>query len=365
MLNPALANYGNVYAKQANFHYMTSRGCPYFCNFCASNKVNGRTMRYHTLERVRYDLTRLRDNLGAKTIVMQDDNFMGSGDDGRKRALQIINIIGELGLTVVFQNSLTLFALKRPILEAMRNAGVTQLVLAVESGSARVLRQIMHKPPLHCPPSSRDYWSSVFTPSATSLLATCESEDDIGTAGLYGDQWADWYKILRANPLVGSEFYDDAVAEGLIPIGGLANLDFKMANISTKELSAERVTFWQYYLNLEVNFVKNQNWRLAEEATKEGRHEDAIPLYRKALLGFDNSIDGKADHLFGHHYAALCYDRLGETDKAAYHRAKAIQSSQDPFWQTWLGEFPQIQVGQTLPALATKRTPISVKLALL
>lgn len=357
MLNPALANYGNVYSKEANVHYMTSRGCPYHCNFCASHKVNGRTMRYHSLERVRKDLNRIRYELGAKTVVIQDDNFMGMGEEGRARALSIVNIIGEVGLSVVFQNSLTLFALKPPFLEAMKQNGVKQLVLAVESGSARVLREIMHKP------LKLEYVQQVATDCRKlGIYTECnilignlhETEQDIKDCRDFITSekcQADWYKILIATPLVGSEFYEDAVKENLIPAGGLVNLDFKAANISTPELPRERVLYWQYRLNLEVNFIRNHNWRLGELAIKQGDFKAAELLYRKALLGFHNSVDGKPDHLFGHHYCSLCYYRLGETEKAEYHRNQAIQASQDPFWQKWLNEFPEVQVGLTLPAM--------------
>jgi len=36
-LNPALTAYAGVYETANNFHYMTFRGCPYRCNFCASH----------------------------------------------------------------------------------------------------------------------------------------------------------------------------------------------------------------------------------------------------------------------------------------------------------------------------------------
>ena len=55
--------------EKSGFHVMTSRGCPYLCTFCASHKTHGRTMRFHSLERVREDLTRLVENYGASTIV--------------------------------------------------------------------------------------------------------------------------------------------------------------------------------------------------------------------------------------------------------------------------------------------------------
>ena len=141
-LNPAITAYAPVGGKRQNFHVMTSRGCVNRCCFCSSFTVHGRKMRYYSTDRVREDFTRLRDVYGAKTVVVQDDHLMAD----KQRALKIINIIKELRLTAIFQNALALCALDREVLEALKSAGVDQLPLAVESGSERVLRDIMHKP---------------------------------------------------------------------------------------------------------------------------------------------------------------------------------------------------------------------------
>ena len=141
-LNPAITAYASIDEKKQNFYFMTSRGCPHRCCFCASHTVHGRTMRYYSISRVREDFARLRDQYGAKIIVIQDDHFMGN----KQRALEIIAIIKELKMAAVFQNALALYALDRKVLEALKSAGVNQLLLSVESGSNRVLKEIMHKP---------------------------------------------------------------------------------------------------------------------------------------------------------------------------------------------------------------------------
>ena len=51
-----------------------------------------------------------------------------------------------MNLQLYFQNGITLHSLDRKMLEAMKSAGVTDLVLPIESGSSRVLHDIMHKP---------------------------------------------------------------------------------------------------------------------------------------------------------------------------------------------------------------------------
>ena len=350
-LNPALTAYAGVFQKKQNFHYTTSRGCVYHCNFCASHNVNGRTMRYYSVPRVKADLMRLRDEFDAKTIVFQDDHFMGD----RNRALDIVNIIGDLKLTAVFQNSLTLFALKRPMLEAMKRAGVNQLLLSVESGSARVLREIMHKPltlPIVEQVASDCRDLGIYTDCNILIGNIRETEADIAEsrAFLRKSCPANWFKIFIATPLVGSEFYDEAKSKGFI-IGDFVNFDYKKANISTDELSQERVEHLQYELNLELNFVYNHDFRIGEEKVAAGDHSGAVRDYKTALLGFLNAVKAKPNHAFGHHFAAMCYDRLGEPDKAAHHRSHAIQAALDPFWQKWLKLFPQVEIGRCLESV--------------
>ena len=52
----------------------------------------------------------------------------------------------ERGMTAFFLNALTLYALDRPMLEALQGVGVKVMIMAVESGSQRVLKEVMKKP---------------------------------------------------------------------------------------------------------------------------------------------------------------------------------------------------------------------------
>ena len=98
-------------------------------------------MRYHSLERMKEDIVWLQENLGMKRIAIQDDHFMGD----HKRAKEIIKFIKEREIKVFFQSGVTMFSLTREMLELMVSAGINQLVLPVESGSARVAKELMKK----------------------------------------------------------------------------------------------------------------------------------------------------------------------------------------------------------------------------
>lgn len=346
-LNPALTAYAGVYEKANNFHYMTSRGCPYRCNFCASHKVNGRKMRYHSIKRVREDLQSLRDTYGAKTIVIQDDNFMGQGAEGKQRALEIVKIIGDLKLNVVFQNSLTLISVTRELLEEMKIAGVSQLLLSVESGSEKSLRR-MHKP-LRLADITRVAADcrelGIYTDCNVLIGNIFENETDIEESTDFlrsGNCPADWFKVFITTPLPGSELYDQAAAQGLIS-DDVINFDFKKANLDREELTAERLEYLQYKINLELNFVKNTNFRIAEEKFQKSGLKFAKHNYKLALQGFLAAIKAKDNHLFGHYYTALTYKRLNLHKKAEHHKNIALKVSADSFWAGWLIEFPEVQ----------------------
>jgi anaerobic magnesium-protoporphyrin IX monomethyl ester cyclase len=322
-LNPAITAYAAVDEKKQNYHVMTSRGCPQHCCFCSSHTVHGRTMRYYSVDRVREDFTRLRDAYGAKTIVFQDDHFVAD----KQRALTIIDIVKELQVKAVFQNGLALYALDRGMLEALKSAGVNQLLLSVESGSDRVLKEIMHKPlslsiVKRVADDCRDL--GIYTNVNILIGLPGETKKDIEDARAFLKTInGNWFLIFCAAPLVGSEMYDVCVKKNYLK--GDIYCDYKKAIIETEDFSAEYIQDMAYILNLELNFVENSDLRLGN--------------YALALKGFENAIRAKNDHALAYYYAAQCYDQLGEQNKAQQYMDKAKQAAETPFWRRYVDMF--------------------------
>ena len=324
-INPAMTAYAAIEDKSNNFHVMTSRGCPFKCTFCASHKVHGRKMRYYSLERVRADFERLHDRYGARTLVVQDDHFMGD----KVRARAIVDMIGEMKMTAVFQNGLALYALERPMLEALRGAGVNHLVLAVESGSDRVLKDVMKKPlKLHIAKRVADDCRQlgIYTNANILIGLPGETKQDIeDTRAFLKTVNANWFIVLAASPLVGSEMHEICETKGYLKDGYIGK-DYKVAVVETEEFTADYIQEQMYLINLELNFIHNPDMRLGE--------------YESALKGFQNALRAKSDHAFAYHFAAECHDRLGRPEKAAEFRRMARDIvATSPFWQHYFAHF--------------------------
>ena len=340
-LNPAITAYnGGVNEKSKNFHIMTSRGCPHRCSFCSSHTVHGRAMRYYSVDRVKEDFTRLKEQYGARTFIFQDDHLMGD----KKRALKIINLLPELGVEVVFQNSLALYALDRNMLEAIRNAGVRQLVLSVESGSDRVLKEVMHKPlnlSIIKRVSDDCRVLGIYTNVNVLIGLPGETKQDIEDARAFLKTInANWYLIFCATPLVGSEMYDICKANNYLT-DDYSGCDYKQAAISTEDFTAQYIQEMAYFLNLELNFVQNSDFRLG--------HFDV------ALKGFESAIRAKSDHAFAYAYAAKCYTHLGDLEKAKrYSEIAETIVQENIFWKNYLEKF-NLKISDLCPALPSKK----------
>jgi radical SAM superfamily enzyme YgiQ (UPF0313 family) len=211
------------------------------------------------------------------------------------------------------------------MLERIKKVGVDQLVLAVESGSAEVLRDIMHKPlKLEIIAQvTRDCREiGIYTDCNIVVGQPGETKKHFEeTRQFLKTTYANWFRFNIATPIVGSELLQRA-AEGGYLSGDFNECDYKKAIIQTGDFTAKELQEMVYLFNLELNFVYNSDLRLGN--------------YKTALMGFENAISARPDHYFAHRYASLCYQQLGDMEKAKYHEQIANRSAQDPFWRKYI-----------------------------
>ncbi|MBI5579766.1 MAG: radical SAM protein [Deltaproteobacteria bacterium] len=317
-INPTMHYYTSENALRKGIPMMTSRGCPFRCIFCAAHRTHGREMRYHSVARVAEDARKLKTVFGAQTIILLDDHFMSNS----KRAYEIVDTLSSMDLSLFFPNALALYALDRRFLELLARVGVTQLILAVESGSDRVLKHVMHKPlklDIVRRVASDCRELGIYTDCNILIGLPGETQKDITDAREFLKTiHADWFRINVATPLAGSEMYDICEEKKYFkdkPVLG----NYKKAIIETEDFTAAYIQETSYLMNIELNFVHNANIKL-------GR-------YDTALESFNNVLKAKHDHPVALYCSGVCYQKLGNHDMSlkSFRLAENYARNND-FW---------------------------------
>ena len=107
--------------------------------------------------------------------------------------------------------------------------------------------------------------------------------------------------------------------------GETLGADYHHAVINTDEFSAEYIQHMQYIMNLELNFVYNQDMIAGS--------------YENALLGFNNVIKVRPDHAIAYYFGAICHKHLGNMDKYKSFKSKFEKFSGHEDWSTWIEFF--------------------------
>ena len=120
---------------------ITSRGCPFNCNFCPTPTTWGRQVRGCSPKRVVDEIRWNRDTFGAEVLWFFDDTF----NYNVKRTEELCRLIIKEKMDIRFVAELRIDILSYDLLALMREAGVQYISFGVEAGAERVRRDIIHK----------------------------------------------------------------------------------------------------------------------------------------------------------------------------------------------------------------------------
>ncbi len=136
-------NYSTECAEKKSVNIITSYGCQYNCFFCANRFLSGSRIVYRPIEDVLEEIDYFVENYEVEQISFMDDNIVAD----KKRAKTLFNEIIQRHYDLEIQiGNLSAWDLDEELIALMRDAGCTRVGISVESGSQRVLYQIMHKP---------------------------------------------------------------------------------------------------------------------------------------------------------------------------------------------------------------------------
>jgi magnesium-protoporphyrin IX monomethyl ester (oxidative) cyclase len=123
---------------------ITSRGCPYYCNFCTAFKVFGRKTRMRSVPNVIAEIDELVSKYGVDELYFEDDQLLAKV----KRAEKLFEsmIAKQYNLAWDTPNGVSPWLLNDDILAKMKASGCYRVNIAMESGNQFVLDKIINKP---------------------------------------------------------------------------------------------------------------------------------------------------------------------------------------------------------------------------
>jgi anaerobic magnesium-protoporphyrin IX monomethyl ester cyclase len=201
---------------------VTSRGCPFKCTFCESYRVMGRKWRYRSPGSVVDEVEKLVADYRVGHIHFEDDNMTFNRDRIEGICREIIR--RRIKIHWDTPNGVRADTIAdEEVLRTMKKSGCRHICVAPESGSQRVVRDVIHK--------NMDLAKVERTVSLCKKVGI--KVDAFFVIGLVGETKAEigetvaFARRLRrlgasrchfhiATPFEGTEIYDQAVAKGYL-----------------------------------------------------------------------------------------------------------------------------------------------------
>jgi len=119
---------------------MTTRGCPYGCNYCAARLIHGRKIRCRSPESIVEEIEYLINVQRVREIHIEDDNFTENKD----HVFDLCTKIRKRNIRMPFAlpNGVRLDRLDDEILQELQATGFYMFFLGIESGSQATLKRM-------------------------------------------------------------------------------------------------------------------------------------------------------------------------------------------------------------------------------
>jgi len=262
---------------------MASRGCPYTCTFCACNKVFGHRVRYRSLENIRKEVKILKEKYKAEAIWFADDTLTISLDHVKK----ICQLMREEKMFWGAQSRVDLT--DESTIKLMKESGCLQLDFGVESGSQRILDQIINKK-IDLEQVEKAFALchkyGIRTHAAFMLgLPTETKEEMIQTFEFAQKIRPNWYAFGIFTPLPGTYLYDNYYQPGEITLDDYKDVTFHKPKEKFNKSQVRELD--QLFAEWRVKLFEGIKWRNLSHPV----------FFLKLLIILPNKIE-RANYLF-------------------------------------------------------------------
>lgn len=140
-----IPNYGRVRGEiEPNIGgIITSRGCPYGCDFCASKEIWTRRVRYRSVDSVIAELAAYREKHEASHFRINDDSFCLRKDRVTEFRDKLLERFGRGAW--IFSADANADTLDEDVLRTLESAGCVSLAIGIESVAPRIREEFIRK----------------------------------------------------------------------------------------------------------------------------------------------------------------------------------------------------------------------------
>ncbi len=232
---------------------ITSRGCPFPCNYCASKTIHGNNVRFRSIFDIVSEIENLISYCEIQSILFLDDCFTLKED----RVIELCNTIIEKKLKFYWWLDTRVDCMSKSLLELMYKAGCRFIVYGVESGSQDVIDRIGKKIKIKDVEEVFKFTheAGIDTKANFMLGHIDETEDEINESIALAKRLnATRYGFYLVLPLPGSPLYDIAVERDLITksFDHFKWYDIPVSNISN--VSSDKLMYLQRHAYNECKF---------------------------------------------------------------------------------------------------------------
>lgn len=118
---------------------LTTRGCPFNCSFCGCNLIFGRRLRFKSLEKIEDEIVYLKNTFQIEGLWIIDDTFTIN----REHVRGVSDILKRHNIIWGCQSRAN--TIDEDMIKTMKLGGCKQIDIGVESGSQRILDEIIQK----------------------------------------------------------------------------------------------------------------------------------------------------------------------------------------------------------------------------
>ncbi|MBM7615504.1 B12-binding domain-containing radical SAM protein [Alkaliphilus hydrothermalis] len=231
----------NYYIKQL---FITSRGCPGQCIYCASASLAGRKYRARSAESVFSEIFYKAKYKNEKYFAFLDDTFTAD----KKRLIKFCNYVKESNLEITWRCDSRADILTYEMVDMMKEVGCIAVHIGIESGCQNILDEINKNISLEKTEKLIKYITSKGIDVMCSFIVGhhCDTHESVRKTIDLANRIRDEYKAvvaLSANtPFPGTELYKNMDELGVkLEIKNWSSFDLVQVIISTKNLTRSEI----------------------------------------------------------------------------------------------------------------------------